>query len=117
MNKNSKLFLQARDKLTRSFAPTEDVFNIPCFIAAGSVVDQSCNQSQFATENCLWLNIRVRRLRPAIVVKNFCGKPAVDFGSAPIGEVEKRTLIVENISDAPVMMKVTIIIIILLINN
>jgi len=32
-------------------------------------------------------------------------KPAVDFGSAPIGEVEKRTLIVENISDSPVLMK------------
>ena len=39
------------------------------------------------------------------MVKNNKGKPAVDFKSAPIGEVEKRTLIVENISDSPVLMK------------
>lgn len=37
VNKNSKLFWTARDKLTRNFNPTEDTLNIPCFITAGSI--------------------------------------------------------------------------------
>ena len=105
VNKNSKLFWTARDKLTRAFNPVEDILNIPCFITPGSIVEQTIKSDCYDVENCLWLHIRIRRLRPAIVVKNFSGKPAVDFGSAPIGEVEKRTLIVENISDSPVHMK------------
>lgn len=105
VNKNSKLFWVARDKLSRSFNSSEDTFNIPCFITPGSIVDQTIKADSYSNENCLWLHIRVKRLRPAVVVKNNTGKPAVDFGSAPIGEVEKRTLIVENISDSPVLMK------------
>ena len=74
------------------------------FLIFYTLVDQTCRED-YRVENCLWLNIHIKRLRPAIVVKNFNGKPAVDFGSAPIGEVEKRTLLVENISENEVVMK------------
>ncbi|CAG5086583.1 Oidioi.mRNA.OKI2018_I69.PAR.g11268.t1.cds [Oikopleura dioica] len=104
-NKGNPLYWVARDKLTRCYNSTNDFIPVPCFITPGSTSELTLSSDQCRYENCLWVHVRVRRLRPWIVVKNFNGKPAVDFGSAPIGETEKRTLLVENISDQTVEMK------------
>ena len=37
INKNSKFFWQARDYLTRIYQSNEDIYQIPCFIAPGTV--------------------------------------------------------------------------------
>ena len=37
INKNSKFFWQARDYLTRIYQSNEEVYQIPCFIAPGTV--------------------------------------------------------------------------------
>ena len=37
INKNSKFFWQARDYLTRIYQSNEDTYQIPCFIAPGTV--------------------------------------------------------------------------------
>ena len=62
-------------------------------MTAGSIVDQTVVPGNYATENCIWLTIKVKRLRPAIVIQNYDGKPGVDFGPTSIGEMDKFTLI------------------------
>ena len=104
-NKTNPLYWVSRDKLTRSYNSTNDFIPVPCFITPGSTSELTLSADKCRYENSIWVHVRVRRLRPWIVVKNFNGRPAVDFGSAPIGETEKRTLLVENISDQTVEMK------------
>ena len=73
LNKNSKFFWQARDYLTRVYQSNEDTYQIPCFIAPGTISMSKTTSLEYRYENCIWIEVQINRQRPDIVVKSSGG--------------------------------------------
>ena len=73
LNKNSKFFWQARDYLTRIYQSNEDVYQIPCFVAPGTISMSKTTSLEYRYENCIWIEVKVNRRRPDIVIKSSGG--------------------------------------------
>jgi hypothetical protein len=107
LNKNSKFFWQARDYLTRIYQPNEDVYQIPCFIAPGTISMSKTTSLEYRSENCIWVEITVNRCRPGIVVRSSGGADynpdGSDKGSQKGDEPENNEEAPEKKESRPVL--------------
>uniref|UniRef100_H2YXN3 Cep192/Spd-2-like domain-containing protein n=1 Tax=Ciona savignyi TaxID=51511 RepID=H2YXN3_CIOSA len=98
----------ARASLTRAYPGSFKSFTIPCLVAPGSCSEKDLSQN-YNTANTLYLEIHCPTIKPPVVIISNQGHSLTDFGQVSIGQNAIKPISIQNISDHPVELKVSVL--------
>ncbi|CAK8682360.1 unnamed protein product [Clavelina lepadiformis] len=109
IDEKSPAYKSARASIMRSYPGSFQSFTIPCYVAPGRCSENADTALSYDKANTLFLEVHCPVEKPPVVVISNHGHNLTDFGQVSIGQNDVKPISVQNISDHPVELKLSLL--------